>query len=224
MTDDNRMIEAKNVNKIKAKNYSSVIFSANGDWMLNIDAGDRRYAYITVSSAKVGNKQYFQELLDEINNGGREAFINYLLNYDLSNYSPMNIPDVSQRQRKADFLRSAHPAVRMVWSLLDIDVEPVIFADNVLYTQIKSWRGGGVELKMSKAQFFELFVDYCAYYLIPRIYDDATNLSLQLEVVGVLRRETDPRKTFPMKQVKDKEGRTSLVLRPIEEARKDLKV
>lgn len=224
MTDDNRMIEAKNVNKIKAKNYSSVIFSANGDWMLNIDAGDRRYAYITVSSAKVGDKQYFKDLLHEINNGGREAFIKYLLDYALSNWSAMDIPDVSQRQRKADFLRSAHASVRMVWALMDIDVEPAIFANNLLYTQIKAWREGGVELKMTKAQFFELFIEYTAYYQIPRLYDDASNLALQLEVGGILRRESDPRREFPMEQRRDKDGKSVLVLRPISEARECLKV
>lgn len=224
LTDADRMIEAKNVNKIKSKNYSSVIFSSNNDWMLNIDAGDRRYAYLSVSSAKVGDKQYFVDLKKEIDNGGREAFIKWLLEYDLKGWSPMDIPDISHRQRKADFLRSAHPAVRMCWSLMDIDVEPVIFANNLLYTQIKTWREGGIELSVTKAQFFEMFVDYCTYYQVPRLYDDASNVSLQLESGGLLRRESDPRTDFVIDRRKDKTGRSTLVFKPVEEARKYLRV
>ena len=224
LTDADRMIEAKNVNKIKSKNYSSVIFSSNNDWMLNIDAGDRRYAYLSVSSARVGDKKYFVDLKKEIDNGGREAFIKWLLEYDLSNWSPMDIPDVSQRQRRADFLRSAHASVRMCWGLLDIDVEPVVFANNLLYTQIKAWREGGVELSVTKAQFFEMFVDYCTYYQVPRLYDDSSNISLQLESGGLLRRESDPRTDFVIDRRKDKTGKSVLVFKPVEAARKYLRV
>ena len=224
LTDADRMIEAKNVNKIKSKNYSSVIFSSNNEWLLNIDAGDRRYAYLSVSSARVGQKQYFIDLKKEIDNGGREAFVKWLLEYDLTGWSPMDIPDISHRQRKADFLRSAHPVVRMVWGLADIDVDPVIYASNVMYTAIKAWRDGGVELKVSKAQLFELYVDYCNYYQIPRLYDDASNISLQLEAGGLLRRESDPRTDFVIDRQKDKEGKSTLVFKPVEEARKYLRV
>ena len=223
VTDADRTIEAKNVNKIKAKNYSSVIFSSNEDWMLNLGSDDRRYVYLTTSSHRLNDKVYFTALLDQINNGGREAFIEYLLNYDLSSYNPDKIPNINHKQRVADFLRSAHPAVRMVWSLLNKDLDPTIYATHTMYQRIKTWREGNDELVLSKVQFFDLFTVYCDYYRVDRKYDDAMNISTQLEAGGVLKRDTDPRTDYPI-EYGTKEGKQVLVFRPFKIGSEMLKV
>lgn len=223
LTDGERMIEAKNVNKIKARNYSSVIFSANEDWLINIEAGDRRFVYLTVSSKRVGDHDYFMALINQIENGGREAFIKYLLEYDLSQYNPNAIPDVNHKQRRADFLRSTHPSVRMVWSWFDKDLDLGIYATHALYTRLRSWREGTGTLELTKSQFFDLFIQYCDYYGVSRSYDDASNICLQMESGGVLRRETDPRVDFPV-AYGAKEGRSILVFKPFVEGGSYLKV
>lgn len=221
---DTRTIEAKNVNKVKARNYSSIIFASNGDWVLNIDANDRRYVYLTVSSHKVGDIQYFKDLKKQIDNGGKDAFIKYLLDYDLKDYVSSNIPDRQHKQRTADFLRSAHPSVKFVWSLFDTDFGVAHFFEDSSYKSLKEWQDSGtIELQLTKSQLFNLYIAYCEYYKIERRYDDPGNITLQLEVGGVLKRETDNRNDFVMRREK-KGAKNYFVICSVQEGKEKLRV
>lgn len=217
---DTRSIEAKNVNKVKAKNYSSIIFASNGDWVLNIDADDRRYVYLTVSSHRVGDVQYFSELAKQIEDGGKDAFIKYLLSYDLSNYEPRIIPNRRQKQRTADFLRSAHPSVKFVWSLFDTDYGVGHLATDASYKPLREWQeAGDKNLILGKAQLFSLYREYCEYYKIERRFDDPVALEMQLEVGGILRRQGDPRVRDFLMDRKTKDGKEVYVICSVKEGK-----
>lgn len=221
---ETRTIEAKNVNKIKAKNYSSLIFTANEGWVLNIDHGDRRYVYLSVSSKRVGDKAYFTALKKQIDNGGREAFVKFLLAYDLDQYDYMKFPDKKHHQRVADFLRSANPVVRFVWSLYDTDFGVAHFANDPSYKSLREWQDGGkVELELSKAQFFSLYREYCEYYRIERKYDDMGSISMYLETGGLLKRPTDPRDEYVIER-RQKGKKEIFALKSVEDGKPLLKV
>lgn len=213
---ETRTIEAKNVNRIKARNYSSLIFASNNQWVLNLDHGDRRYVYLTVSSHKVNDKEYFIRLKKCINEGGKDAFIKYLLARDISNFKANVIPNKKQKQRMADFLRSAHPSIRFVWSLFDTDFGVSHLASASGYKAVSTWQEARNEpLVLGKSQFFSLYREYCDYYRIERKYDDPGSMELQLEVGGVLKRESAPEEDdFIMKRIV-KGGKTLYEIKPL---------
>lgn len=221
---DTRNIEAKGVNKKQTRNCTSLIIATNGEWALNLDHDDRRYVYLTVSSKYVGNVAYFTDLFDEISNGGKDAFIKYLLNYDIRKYDYTKIPNRVQRQRVADFLRSAHPSVKFVWSLFDTDFGVNYLSDEPGYQILKDWQDRRTtEAVLSKSQFFSLFRAYCDYYKLERKYDDGSSIANHLEVGGILKRETDPREGFVLYRTK-KDGKEVYALKSVEEGSKLLKV
>lgn len=221
---ESRWIEAKNVNKVPGRNHTSLIISTNGEWVLNIDHDDRRFVYLTVSSKRVGDFAYFEKLKQQIDDGGKDAFIKYLLSYDLSKYDGKTIPNRVHHQRKADFLRSAHPSIRFVWSLYDTDFGVAHFANDPSYKILKEWQSEGKQnLILGKAQFFSLYKEYCEYYKIDRKYDDAGSIEMNLENGGVLKRETDPRPDFIMQRV-NKNGKVMFELRSVEEGKPLLRV
>ena len=221
---DTRMVEAKNINKIKSRNYTSLIISSNNEWVLNIDFGDRRFMYLTVSSHRVRDFEYFKRLYHQIENGGKDAFIKYLLERDISGFDINAIPNKGHHQRQADFLRSAHPCIRFVWSLYDTDLGVSIYATDISYKQLKAWHTDeNCQLALQKGQLFSLFVEYCEYYKIDRKYDDPNSIIMQLEIGGVLRRETDPRDEFVMFREK-RNGKEVYVLKSIKEGKLLLKV
>lgn len=196
---DIRTIEVKNVNKITTRNYTSLIFASNGDWVLNLDHGDRRYVYLTVSSHKVGDIDYFVRLKNQIDNGGKDAFITYLLNFDLTGFRANVIPNRKHKQRTADFLRSAPPVVKFAWSMYDTDFGVAHLANVEVYKGLKEWQDSKTrEFGMTKSQLYSLYKEYCDYFRIERKFDDPDTMLSQLETGGVLRRETDPRDEFPM--------------------------
>jgi hypothetical protein len=53
-----------------------------------IEEHDARYWALAISEHRVGDTQYFTELLHEIERGGREAFAHYLLTMDVSRFVP----------------------------------------------------------------------------------------------------------------------------------------
>jgi len=224
LSDEYRLIEAKNVNKIHARNYTSAIFASNDSWMLNIDAGDRRFVYLTVSSAMAGNREYFKALVDEIENGGREAFILWLLKYDYSKIDLKKIPDNNQCQRRVDFLRSAHACVRFIYSLADVDTGVAIYATHAMHKRLKDWQSGVTqELVLDKSQFFDVFVRYCEYFQVNRQYDDVSTFITQLEQGAILATPNSNKAKFAM-TTRLKDGKNVLVLKSIKECQELLKV
>ena len=221
---DTRMIERKNIDKIKARNFTSVIFSANDGWLLNIDFGDRRYVYLTVSSHRKGDVEYFKKLKKQIDEGGKDAFVKYLLEYDIEGFDFTEIPDRQHKQRTTDFLRSAHPAVKFVWMLYNVDIGVSCLANDVSYKTVKTWFDSRTEtMILTKAQMFSLYREYCDYYKVERKYDDPMSIEMQLEIGGCLRRKTDPDDCYVMNRV-EKKGVEMYEFRSIDDSQQYLKV
>lgn len=200
-----RMVEAKNIDKIKTNNYTSLIFSANDGWLLNLDHGDRRYVYLTVSSHRKGDVKYFNELKKQIDNGGKDAFVKYLLEYNIEGFDFTEIPDRKHKQRTTDFLRSSHPVIKLMWMIYDKDIGVAFLANDVSYKTVKKWFDSKTEtMTLTKLQFFSLFREYCEYYKVDRKYDDPLSLEMQLEVGGILKRESETKDEYVMKRVEKK--------------------
>lgn len=69
-----------------------------------IEESDERYLCLECSPHRVGDSAYFSALMGEIENGGREAFADFLLNLDVSGFVPWR--DIDRRNdAKAKMVR-----------------------------------------------------------------------------------------------------------------------
>jgi hypothetical protein len=57
--------------------------------------GERRFAIFDVGEAHLQDHDYFAAIDDEMNNGGREALLDYLFNFDLSQVKLRKIPQTA---------------------------------------------------------------------------------------------------------------------------------
>lgn len=78
-----QMIEAKGIDPVRLENRVRVMFSSNESWVVPAGMDERRFAVFDVASHVKENHTYFEELFAELNNGGREALLADLLEYDL---------------------------------------------------------------------------------------------------------------------------------------------
>jgi hypothetical protein len=62
--------------------------ASNHENAAHIEEHDARYWPLDVSPHRVGDAAYFADLIQEIENGGREAFAHLLLNLDVSDFVP----------------------------------------------------------------------------------------------------------------------------------------
>ncbi|RTL86437.1 MAG: hypothetical protein EKK29_09455 [Hyphomicrobiales bacterium] len=74
-----------------------------------IEKFDARYFVLNVSPHRYGGTAYFDAVLDEAKNGGREAFADYLLSLDLSDFNPVGDMPKSTAAKRAMQWESINP-------------------------------------------------------------------------------------------------------------------
>jgi hypothetical protein len=85
-------IERKGIDVFKVRNFLHIIMLAEPGWVIPAGRYERRYAALAFSEARRGNKEYFLALHRQIDNGGAEAMFHDLLNMDLGDWHPRDIP------------------------------------------------------------------------------------------------------------------------------------
>lgn len=75
-------LEGKGKDGKNVDSFSRIIFLSNERRAVPATHGERRFFALKTNDEKKGDQAYFSALLDEINNGGREAFFHALLEYE----------------------------------------------------------------------------------------------------------------------------------------------
>lgn len=109
ITEPTKMLERKGIDPIEVNNYSRFIFHTNDEHPLIIEVKDRRILALNVQAnvawrnetteirrAEI-RKAYFMRILHELENGGREALLGYLLARDITNFNAEAFPETPER-------------------------------------------------------------------------------------------------------------------------------
>lgn len=107
-------IENKGLDSRKAKNFTNYIMLSNNDWVVKVEALDRRFFCINASTEMRGNTEYFDKF-DKLlrNEKAGKIIFDFLSDYDLSNWSNKAIPETSFRTELKE--RSRHH----IWDFLE---------------------------------------------------------------------------------------------------------
>jgi len=87
-----QQIEAKGIDPIRLKNYVRLIMTSNEDWVVPAGKDERRFCVLDIDPRCAKNHGYFAEMDDELANGGREALLRDLLDFDLESVNLRQIP------------------------------------------------------------------------------------------------------------------------------------
>jgi hypothetical protein len=80
-----------------------------------IEERDARYWVLNVSEHRVGDTGYFDDVLKELENGGREAFAHYLLNLDVSGFVPLRDVPKNNDAKREMIKRTINPYDARKW-------------------------------------------------------------------------------------------------------------
>jgi hypothetical protein len=100
-------LERKGIDAKQVSNRLHIIMASNEDWVVPANYDSRRFAVFAVSSKYKQNSCYFTPLYEQINNGGREAFLHVMLNRDISDFHPRQI--IKTAAFKEQVIRSLDP-------------------------------------------------------------------------------------------------------------------
>jgi hypothetical protein len=95
VTGRSHFIEYKGVDPIEVKNYVRLFVTGNHDWQIPAGFGERRFAVFDVGEAHKEDHAYFAAIDAEMDNGGREALLHYLLTFDLPSVNLRKIPETA---------------------------------------------------------------------------------------------------------------------------------
>lgn len=92
VTEERITIEPKGKDAFQIKNNIRLMISSNNDWIVPAGLEERRFFVIDVSDNHMQDHDYFKKIVDQMNNGGREALLYYLQHYNLSNIDLRSFP------------------------------------------------------------------------------------------------------------------------------------
>lgn len=92
VTEETMQIEAKGIDVEVGPNYVHLIMASNSDWVIPAGPAERRFVVCDVADSQQQNETYFAALQAEMNNGGREALLDMLLEHDISAFSVRKFP------------------------------------------------------------------------------------------------------------------------------------
>jgi len=84
-------VERKGIDAKQVINRLHIIMATNEDWVVPAEYDSRRYAVFEVSDKYKQSSTYFRCIYDQIDNGGREAFLFELLHRDICDFHPRHI-------------------------------------------------------------------------------------------------------------------------------------
>ncbi|WID42007.1 P4-specific DNA primase [Pseudomonas phage ZQG1] len=143
--------EAKGENGVMDKNRLHIIMASNSDWMVPTSLDDeRRFAVFKVSNCRQGDHDFFGKLHEQLEEGGYEAFLYYLMHRPLGKWAPRkNIPQtdalIGQKKASMDHLQN--------WwydKLQEEDIEPL--------TEGEDWEKGPI--RVLAQDFYDSYLAY----------------------------------------------------------------
>jgi hypothetical protein len=95
ITGQTNWIEFKGKEAIKVRNYVRLFVTGNSDWLVPAAFEERRFATLDVGEGHMKDGPYFAAIDEEMDNGGREALLHYLLHFDLESVDLRTIPNTA---------------------------------------------------------------------------------------------------------------------------------
>ena len=92
------VIESKGVDAETANNYVHLIMASNADWVVPASYDERRFLVLDVAKTRQGDKAYFNEIMNQLEDGGFENLLHMLQNMDLSHFNHRDIPNTTALQ------------------------------------------------------------------------------------------------------------------------------
>ena len=97
ITEPSMIIEMKGKDVFEVRSYLRLMLATNSEWAAPVSLTDRRYFVLDVSESRRNDYDFFKKLEDEQINGGSEALLQTLMDYDLSDFEVRSIPETPAR-------------------------------------------------------------------------------------------------------------------------------
>jgi len=153
VTEEFLLGERKGIDAIPYRNMVHLMIASNNQWVIPAGKNSRRWFMVDVPSTKIGDHAYFTQIRDELNNGGREALLYYLMNRKIT--SALNLAPVTEAIVEQRVLSSQSDSVLMWWA-------SVVTRGRLLTPDVKAENTGNWPEHVLKAELYDEYEEYCS--------------------------------------------------------------
>jgi len=107
--------ERKGIDAVGYRNMIHLMIAGNEDWIIPVGPLSRRWFVLEVSNSRANNKDYFTELVGELDNGGREALLHHLLTRNITS-NLKKAPSTKALDKQSSRTTNAFNTVIRWWS------------------------------------------------------------------------------------------------------------
>jgi hypothetical protein len=129
VTEPTLVIEAKGIDAETARNYTHLIMASNEQWVIPAGEDERRFFMLDVGSRRAQDTVYFKALVDQMNNGGREALLYLLLHRDLSSFEVRKVPQTRALREQKQITQEPYKAVMLEMLQTGVTPDPDFLKD-----------------------------------------------------------------------------------------------
>jgi hypothetical protein len=167
ITEPTLTVEAKGVDAEPAPNFLHVGMASNEDWVIPASTDERRYFVLESGNDKLQNSNYFRELQRQLDSGGRENLLYYLLRRDIKEFEVRDVPQteglrdqktLSQRPEQAWWYNKLREGL---WLPSDHKYESLVPKDEMYDDYISELIKMGVQHRMSRVSFGKTVSMWC---------------------------------------------------------------
>jgi hypothetical protein len=151
-------IEEKGLNAFSMKNHLHMIFSTNNSWAVPAGPKERRFFVMDVGEKRMQDSVYFGAINKQMNNGGREALLCYLRNYDLSGIDLRKFPQ-TEALWEQKLMSMTH--VQKFWldKLETGQLDGCLKSDASVFNYSDDWNEGKIECARLYKHYLEFVAD-----------------------------------------------------------------
>jgi|SaaInl8_120m_RNA_FD_contig_31_1797386_length_2121_multi_17_in_0_out_0_2 hypothetical protein len=92
ITERTLTIEPKGKDMFTVRNHIHLIIASNEQWVVPAGKEERRFMVLDVGDAHIQDHDYFKAIIDQMNQGGREALLDYLMKFPLDGVNLKKLP------------------------------------------------------------------------------------------------------------------------------------
>jgi hypothetical protein len=158
ITGNEHPIEYKHIDPIWIRNHVRLLATSNEDFVVPAGFDERRFAMLDVGDAHAQDHAYFKAIREQIDSGGREALLQYLLDFDISIVNPREIPKTaalveqiiegmsSEQAWWFDTLKNG----KLAWGMIEANTCPrgKLFVRYIKHAQQQGTRRRSIETKI----------------------------------------------------------------------------
>ena len=156
VTEEHLIVEGKGVDAEAAPNYVHLCLASNEDWVVPAGLDERRFFVMEVGEGNKQDHRYFKQIKEDLDNGGLESLLHFLLTYNLEGFEVRQVPQTQALQEQK--IMSMSPETQWMFEKLwegrvlktHQDWAPKVMKDALYDDYVNDLRDQGRNFRMSR--------------------------------------------------------------------------